>query len=337
MDRVLELGGHAAGYCGRLFVGAGAEVVRIDPPVPDPAWASDEAMALYLHAGKRRVATSDRQLIARLAARADVIIHEGRTADEISAAGFDEWSAPVRIAITPFGRSGPKRNWRATPGVLLAMGGYTYLVGDADREPLTLPGHYVEFQSGAMAYVAANAARLAEVDRVVDIGMLEVVMSLSQFTTVRWHCLGDIRSRHGSDFWFVAPSDLFACRDGWIYLNVVPQFWDPLVILLDKPELALDARFETNDSRMANRAELRDIIARQFGPLTRSEIEARALQCRVPLGAVQTFGEVLRDSELLQRGVFETVSDGTRPLLSPRVNFAEQDGKVRRLSDVQHG
>ena len=30
MDRVLEIGGFAAGYCGRLFVQGGAEVVRIE-------------------------------------------------------------------------------------------------------------------------------------------------------------------------------------------------------------------------------------------------------------------------------------------------------------------
>ena len=31
MDRVLEVGGYAAGYCGRLFAQSGHEVVRVEP------------------------------------------------------------------------------------------------------------------------------------------------------------------------------------------------------------------------------------------------------------------------------------------------------------------
>ena len=35
-DRVLEIGNFAAGYCGRLLVHAGHDVVRVEPPVPLP-------------------------------------------------------------------------------------------------------------------------------------------------------------------------------------------------------------------------------------------------------------------------------------------------------------
>ena len=125
MDRVLELGGFAAGYCGRLFVQAGCDVVRVETGARTPSWVSDEAMDLYLHAGKRRIATDDPELIVDLAARADVVVVQGDTADTVEALGFDAWDAPVKAAITPFGRTGPKRNWQASTNVLLAMGGYT--------------------------------------------------------------------------------------------------------------------------------------------------------------------------------------------------------------------
>ncbi len=328
MDRILEIGGYAAAYCGRLYAHAGADVVRVElassgsRAAKPPAWASDEAMGLYLHHGKRRMSISDQELIEPLAAEADVLVCDAATADDLDQLGFDAWETPVKVAITPFGRTGPKRNWRATPNVILAMGGYTQIMGDPDKAPLNLPGHYLEFQTGALAYAAANACRLAGKPDVVDIGMLETLMALSQFTTVRWHCAGELRSRHGSDFYFVVPSNLFACADGWVYINIVPAFWDPLTVFLEQPELLLDERFSDNDRRMANRDVLHEIIARTLAPLSKAEITERAVQCRIPLGAVQTFDEVLNDPHLAERRFFETVEDaGGRPWRSPGLPF----------------
>ena len=329
MERVLEIGQVAAGYCGRMFAHAGADVVRVSVAA-SPTWVSEQAMSLYLHAGKRHVETTDVSLIGDLAARADVVICEASTADELLELGFDNWRAPVKLALTPFGRTGPKRNWRATTNVILAMGGYTNLMGDADKAPLSLPGHYVEFQTAAMGYAAANACRLAGQSNEIDVSMLETLMALSQFTTVRWHCTGELRTRHGSDFWFVVPSNLFACRDGWIYLNIVPAFWDPVTVFLSKPELLVDERFVTNDSRMANRDALHEIAAAALAELTKADIEARAEACRIPLGVVQTFDDVLADKHLAERDFWQQIvqPDGSlvkSPSLPYRINHAARN------------
>ena len=135
MDRVLEIGGYAAGYAGRLFVQAGYEVVRVESATRTPGWVRDEALDLFLHPGKRRVAADSTGLIEQLADAADIVILEADSANSILEYRFDRWQTPVKVAITPFGRTGPKSNWRATPHVLLAMGGYTNLMGDPDRAP----------------------------------------------------------------------------------------------------------------------------------------------------------------------------------------------------------
>jgi len=307
-ERVLEIGHFAAGYCGRLFAHAGYDVVRIETGARAPGWVTPAASDLYLHAGKRRVATAEPRLIAELADSAQIVIAEAATADELDALGFAAWNAPVKVAITPFGRTGPKRNWRATPHVLLAMGGYTQLMGDPDRAPLSLPGHYLEFQAGQYAYVAANACRLADQSRSIDIGMLEVLMSLSQFTTIRWHCMGEIRARHGNEFWSVCPTNLYRLRDGWIYVNVVPAFWDAFTLFIDRPELLIDERFVNNDLRMANRAALNAIVADVLSGMSTAEANRRAEECRIPAGVVQSLDEVLNDPHLAARGFWEWVS-----------------------------
>ena len=322
MERVLEIGGYAAAYCGRLFAQAGADVLRIEQGQPPPAWASTAAMDAFLHAGKKRVQLDGAARLGPLAERADIVIVEAPGAAALADMQFDAWPTPVKVAITPFGRTGPKRNWQATPNVLLAMGGYTRIMGDADRAPLTLPGHYLEFQSGAFAYTAANAARLASRSMAFDIGMFEVVMALSQFTTVLWHCAGEIRQRHGSDFWSVAPSNLFRCRDGWVYINIVPAFWESFTVFLDQPELLLDERFGSNGGRMQHRETLHAIVASFMASRTRAEVDARAAECRVPVGVVQTFADVLDDPHLAARGFWQTLPGGEcAGLLSPRGGF----------------
>ena len=301
MTRVLEIGGLAAGYCGRLFVEAGADVVRVSWPTPG-AWVSDAALDTFLHAGKRSVDGLDTAVLADLAEASDVLVLDG-TAAEVAPyldAAFEPRHA--RVAITPFGTTGPRSGWRATGATLLAMGGYTHLIGDPGREPLTLSGHYVEYQSGQHAFIAAMALLLeGQRGQDVDVSMWEVVLSLSQFTTVMYTCDGDIRERHGSAFGLLYPVNQFRCVDGWFHVNVVPQFWDAFVCMLDRPELAIDPQFVDNDARLENREALDTIIAAALGNLTRSEVLARGEAARVPTGIVLSLDELVGDPQLAAR------------------------------------
>ena len=321
MDKVLEIGGFAAGYCGRLFAQAGHDVVRIEPAEPTPGWVSRTASDLFLNAGKRRLTPQAPEVVAALAARADVVIMEAPTVAAIEASGFAAWPTPVKATITPFGRTGPKRNWHATPSTLLAMGGYSNLMGDQGRPPLSLPGHYTEFQAANFAYTAINANRLAGRHNDIDVGMLEVLLAMSQFTTVMWHCKREIRSRHGSDFWSVVPSNLFRCKDGWVYVNIVPQFWDPFLACIRRPELALDPRFEMNGDRMANRDALHCLINEAIRDVPKTTLRERATEARIPAGIVQTFDEVLTDEHLCERGFWQTIAYKDRRLQTPNPPF----------------
>jgi crotonobetainyl-CoA:carnitine CoA-transferase CaiB-like acyl-CoA transferase len=317
--KVLEVGGLSAGYFGRLFAQQEATVVRVDQQHRPPAWASGRSLDAFLHANKTCVAAASPAELSTLADDADIVVCEAETADELVQLGFDEWAAKIKVAITPFGRTGPKRNWQATPATLLAMGGYTHLIGDPDRMPLTLPGHYLEFQTAAMAFSAAAATFFDKRSDVIDISMLESVLSLTQFTSVRWHCAGKIRERHGNDFYFVVPSNLYRTRDGgWIYINIVPTFWDAFTIFLDLPELLIDERFETNDLRVTNRHELYELAASVIGTLSQEECAVRAESARIPFGMVQSFSDVLDDPHLAARDFWQYIDIDGESVRMPR-------------------
>ena len=93
--RVLEVGTFvSAPYCGRLFAGYGADVVKIEPPGGDLARAhgpfkdgepnpETSALFLYLNTNKRSVeldlgSQAGRDALLRLATDADVIIENYR-------------------------------------------------------------------------------------------------------------------------------------------------------------------------------------------------------------------------------------------------------------------
>ena len=333
MDRILEIGAYSAGFCGRLFAHAGHAVTRVESTQP-PAWASQDAMSLFLHPGKRRL-YADPSRFGDLAAEADIVILEAETAEAAYALGFEHWTTPVKVVITPFGLTGPKRNWRATPSTLLAMGGYSQIIGDAGRAPLSLPGHYVEFQGAQFAYTAANGCRFAGESNTVDISLYESLLALSQFTTVMWSCAQRVRSRHGSDFYWVVPSNLFACADGWVYINTVPTFWDAMAAFLELPELTIDPRFTDNDLRMQHRDALHALIANALGAVSKAEIRRRSVAARIPAGVVLTFDEVLADEHLAERGFWQRVenSDG-RHYASPSLGFCI-NGRARKSMTLQ--
>jgi formyl-CoA transferase len=316
--RVLEFGGLAAGFCGRLFRHGGAEVIRIEGAVPSvtDAWVSQGAVDAFLHAGKQRVAFRGRDQLLELAGSVDVVVAEGMP-EELEALGWDAIDG-IRVAITPFGMTGPRRQWHASASVLLAMGGYTYLMGDPGRAPLTLPGHYTEFQSGQYAYIGTSACLYEGQDHSLDVSMLEVVLSLSQMTTVMWSCNGDVRSRHGSSFGILYPINLFPCADGWFHVNVVPHFWGPFTEMLGRPDLEGDVRFASSRGRIDNKDELDRIIFESLGHRTKAEVQKLGEQARVPTGVLQEIDEVLADPHLAERNIWCDINGMQSPSLAYR-------------------
>ena len=347
MIRVLELGGFAAGFCGRLFVHAGAEVVRVEgaiPPVTD-AWVSERAMDIFLHTGKERVSYTDASALRRLAADADVVVAEGMP-DEIEALGWESLDG-IRVAITPFGMTGPRRQWHASASVLQAMAGQTYLMGDPGVAPLTLPGHYTEYQSGQYGYISA-AACLHAIDRSgasprrsIDISMLETLLSLSQMTTVMWTCSGRVRMRHGSNYGVLYPANLFPCADGWFHITATHRFWGAFARMLGRPDLEHDPRFATGPGRTENQEALDEIIVEVLGGKTRAEIQRLGEAARVPTGALKDLDEVLVDPHLSAREFWHTVEGIRVPSLGFRFRdesaggrgwlpVPAEDGRIRR-------
>ena len=148
--KAIELADEKAEFCGRLLAGAGADVLKIEPPegsptrkigpfvddVPDP-----ERSLHFWHYnfGKQSLALdvatpAGAERLKELAAGADVLLESHPPGYLASLGlGYDTLSAInprlVMASITPFGQTGPWKDWKGADIVHLALGGVMMVTG----------------------------------------------------------------------------------------------------------------------------------------------------------------------------------------------------------------
>ena len=321
--RVLEVSETpAAAFVGKLFSRWGADVTALrDPSVSltdSGSCVSVDALSAFLDGGKRRAeipeASSERAAtVARLAAVSDIVVSDAAPdAFELYRSAIEAARTQPRVltSITPFGLSGPYRDWQATPATLLALGGYSYLMGDANGAPLTLPGLYPDFQTALIAYTATVASYLEDADDmdVVELSILEALVSLHQSTTVQWTYGGTVRRRYGNRWAGIHPNCLLPVKDGWLELCVVPNFWDAFTLLIGRPDLQDDERFSTPMARVEHADALDEIVVPILAERTKREWLVEGQETfRVPVGHAATLEEVLTDRQLAVREYWATV------------------------------
>ena len=328
--RVLEISDtdQAAAWAGKWFARWGAEVIRATSPSSAPGTRAAE---IALHGGKTRVrveraAPGGGEAIARLAQDADIIVADLRPR-ELDALGFDALGGArtrARVAITPFGRTGPYRDDEATAATLLAIGGYTYLSGDPGRAPLTMPGPYPYVQAGTLAYSVALASALGSNGcAVVDLSMFETIATLHQFTDLMWQVDGGVRSRHGNRWENLCPTTMLRARDGWVAMNVLQQFWSPFALWVGGVELEGDPGLALNVGRMERRDEVEAIAETFFRKYPARDLFREGQeQWRVPVGYVQTFAEMRADPQLESRRFWRGIE------AEPGIDASETAGVV---------
>ena len=126
------------------------------------------ALFLYNHTNKRSVTLDWRTPEGRvgldsLVAQADIVIMDWdvptRDRHSISKDTFNDINPTlIQLSITPFGLSGPYNQYKSVPIVQLALGGYLYLTGQPDREPLMLPGYQPDYLAGLNGHNAVEIA-----------------------------------------------------------------------------------------------------------------------------------------------------------------------------------
>ncbi len=349
---VLDLSDNVAGaYCGRLLAGFGADVIKVEPPgvgdwarrvgpfPQDIAHLEKSGLFLHLNAGKRSL-TLDierkerRSILRRLAANADVIIETYSPGFMASIGlGFDALSVPnpalVMTSITPFGQTGPYRNYKATDFGVFAMSGRMYVHGLLDREPIPYAPDVVWHQAGATAAAATMGALFASrrqgVGQQVDASAQESLIANVDSRALFYEYTGVKTSR---ERWPGGiPQGAYPCQDGYVVMGVgYDVYFRRLCDAMGRPDMAQDPRFAESENRSRNAEEFDALFIEWLMQHTKREVFALCQARKVMCAPVLSFRELMDDPQLKARGFFGRVKlpkIGELPELGPPVKMSE--------------
>ena len=234
----------------------------------------------------------------------------------------------VHVSITPFGQSGPWRDYASTELVQHAASGQSYANGSPEREPLKQPGFESAFQAGACAFLGAMTA-LADRDvtgrgQYVEVSELEA--SASMFTP---QILGALHSGKSQER---GSAPLMPCKDGYVSLNVRHDAtWEYMWLFFDDPEMAHDPRYATTADRQRLASEIEGKLLPHLARYTMEELFHALAPLRILIGMTQDVAHLLDDAHLKERGFFTGTSTSERRRDTTSGAHLQNEPDARRL------
>ncbi|MBM4255440.1 MAG: CoA transferase [Deltaproteobacteria bacterium] len=241
--RVLDLTGENGLMCGKLLGDLGAEVIVVEPPGGHPARAigpfykdqrhPEKSLFWFAFNTSKKGITLDisqtdgQKLLKELVRQADIVV-ESFAPGYLDAlgVGYSALSAIkpdlIFTSITPFGQTGPRRDWKGTDLTLQARSGMQYLLGDPDRAPVRISVPMIATKGGVEA---ANASLFALFHRNrtgegqhVDVALQPVgvwqMMNASSFP--KHHGTDQKRAGDRYNAGFGNARAILSCADGYV-------------------------------------------------------------------------------------------------------------------------
>ncbi len=358
--RVLELGEMvSAAYASKLIGDLGAEVIKVEEPGGDPArqrgpFPDDRVdpeksgTFLALNTNKRGLSLDlvrDAAALRQLVAETDILIHNypPRRMAELGIAyeSFRQRNPRlVMCSITPFGLTGPHKDYHAYELTTAHGGGWAWLSPGAserpDLPPLKAAGHQTDLQAGLTAAMVSMAAYARALEtgqgEHIDLSVQEYVASFLEQNFVYYSYMGQVASRLGQRL--LAPWGMFACRDGLIFMVTVEQDqWLRLVELMGNPEWASWEIFQDPFMRAQNWDVLKPYLDEWMQTWTVEELFKAGQERRICFAPVYSLEQLPRQRQLQERNIFVEVNHpaaGTLSHLGPPYRFQDDWWQITR-------
>jgi len=355
--KVVEYGNLiSAPFCAKILADLGAEVIKIEEPgrgddsrrqepfLDDIPGLERSGLFLYLNMNKLGITLNPatetgRMIFSELLKNVDVLVENNppkRMKELELTYKFVKRINPriVMTSITPFGQTGPYKDYKGCELVNTHMGGVGYVStreGDVSKEPLKYPAHLFSFQSGLSAAAATlgalhrqNATGLGER---LDVSEQESILQNLNSTIARYSYGKQICYR--TDVLDLAPHHILPCKDGFIYASFVLEHqWRRFVEVMGHPDWADYEVFKDAPTRSKYWDALKPLLLEWTMEHTVEEIYRSSQEKGIPLGAVRAADQVLKDKQMAARQFFVEVEH-------PEAGKLEYPGVPYRFSDIQ--
>lgn len=344
--RVLDLTDDKGYYCSKILAELGADVIKIEPPGGDPSRSigpfykdtPDPENSLYWWAyntSKRGItlnieSTQGKDIFRRLVKTADVVVESSPPGYmdglDLGYTALSEINPGIVVtSITPFGQTGPYRDWKGPDLVGWALGGQAFTTGDEDRPPcrISFPQAYLHASNHAASgtLAALYYRELSGEGQHVDVSMQEAVVWTLMIVIQFWDMMKFSMFRGGSKRRMGGPVArvLFPCKDGYVSFLIgggqlasisMPPIirWmaeeDMLGAFEDKKDWEPKDWSEKVDFWSMTQEELdvqEDSLIRFFANKTKAEIYEEALRRRIILYPASTTEDLADNTQLRER------------------------------------
>lgn len=352
--RVLDLSRVLAGpYATMLLGDHGAEIIKVEDPTSGdgtrqwgPPWLAGES-AYFFAANRNKKSitvnlktTVGRRIIEQLAAVSDVLVENFKPGTtERWGLDFPRLAANnpglIYCSITGYGQTGPYRDRPGYDFALQAESGLMSITGPIEGPPSKVGVAIVDLLAGLFASHAILAALHFRTKtgrgQHIDIGLLDVAVASLINVAQNHFATGEPARRYGNAHPNIVPYETVSTSDGAMALATGSD--DQFVRLctcLALPELADNARFQTNELRVRNRADLMATLNEAFSKRPTAEWVHVLLQQGIPATPLNDVATILADEQVLARGMVAEAEHATAGTLKVL-------GTVAKLSDSPSG
>lgn len=354
---VLDLSRALAGPHAAMMMGdLGARVIKVEAPGHGddtrgwgPPFVGEEGQreaTYFLSANRNKESITldlkdpaDKDVLLRLADRADVLIENFRTGVlERLGLGVDDLQARnprlVVLSITGFGHDGPEGGRSGYDQIAQGEAGLMSLTGSGPDDPQRVGTPIADLLAGMYGAYGVLAA-LHERERtgrgtVVRTSLLSAVVGVHGFQGTRWTVAGEVGRSQGNHHPSISPYGLFRCADGTVQIAVGSEgLWRRFCAAFD---ISPDREgMATNPERAANREQVVELVETLFAPWPAEELLAKLAEAGVPAGKVRSLDEVYAWEQTASQGLLIDVDHATLGHLTlpgPPLRFFTEGAEV---------
>ena len=365
--RILDLTDEKGLMCGKVMGDLGADVIKIERPGGDFARnigpfyhdEPDPEKSLFwfsFNANKRGITldieTADGQeIFKKLAKSADIIV-ESFPPGHMDKIGLG-YSVLEKvnpglslISITPFGQTGPYRDYKISDVVAWALGGYMYSVGDDDRAPVRIGLYCQSFlhaggQAAQAAMMALYYREMTGEGQFVDVSIRD---SITRCTPERITMYWDFNkrvARRGGGGRMLSIRRIWPCKDGYVYAiywggQFASRWNSPLVRWIESEGVATDLikNLDWDSFNMMDiTQEIKNIIEeptlKLFRKFTMAEILEGALKHNAQVYPFATTADIANNPQLASRDFWVELE---HPELGTTITYPGSFAKTTELN-----